>query len=608
MGNRIYEYGLLPPTAEVERIWEQMWLAHKYRNALVEVERARRDRARVIMGAYPNIAQLQDELDQLQGQREVVAEQIKAIKAQLRGKALKETAALRAELALIGPVQKAKREDLKLAKAALKQNAAVQAAFEASNETAHAQHLALRAACGVYWGTYLLVEAAMDAARKGRMDPNYVPWPGGGRLGIQIQGGVAAGDLEANTNTFCRILAAPDPARKRPAGARPGRRAAMHRTLQLRIGSDGQAPIFATWPMLMHRPIPADAVVKGVTVVCRRVGQRAEWRALFSLSFPTEERVPSAKACALNLGWCQVPGGLRAGYIVTTDGVEQEILLPQDVINRMTKADSIKAIRSKHCDTMQAALCAWTAANPWPVTPPGAPRGFVERGAYMASWKSSERFVAFARYWRANRFVGDDVGYDLLEAWRYRDQHLEQYQLGVMRGALRHRRELFRLAAAPLAKTYGTLVIDDFDLRDTQRSPAAEDTATEIPAVKHQQTLVAPSELRQAFVSAFTRAGTVVTVSAENVTQRCHACGDINEWDRETAGRLHTCMACEVTWDQDANACHNLLQERHAVIAAAQAARAAKGPNTGPKGRWAKAKAKKAARQAVPLASSGQTI
>ena len=605
MGNRIYEYGLLPPTAEVARIWEQIWLAHKYRNALVEVERQRRDRARQVMAGYPAIATLQAEIAALQAQCEVIVEQIKAIKAQLRTKALRETATLRAELTVLRDAQKAKREDLKTEKAALATDATAQAAFAASNDTAHAQVLALRAASGVYWGTYILVEAAMDAARKSKMDPGFVHWAGGGRLGIQIQAGAAADELE--TNPYCRVLAAPD--------HRSGRRANTRRTLQLRIGSDGRTPIFGEWPMIMHRPIPAEATIKQITVVCRRVGQRVEWRALFSLSFPEIERpmptieyAPSNKTIALNLGWCQVAGGLRAGYVVTADGREQEVLVPHTVIDRVTKADSIRGIRDEHLNTMRSALSAWVAANPWPVTPPGAPRGFAERSEHLGHWRSSERFTALARYWRANRFPGDDAGYDLLEAWRYRDQHLEQYQLGMARGALRHRRELFRRAAAELAKTYDTLVIDDFDLRDTQRSPAAEDARTEISAVKHQQTLVAPSELRQVFVSAFSRTGTIVKVSAENITRRCHVCKHINDWDRTATGRLHTCTSCGVTWDQDANACHNLLHERHAVIMATLAARAAKGPNTAPKGRWAKAKAKKAARQAQALAPSGQII
>lgn len=622
MGDRIYEYGLRPPTDEVDRVWEQLWLAHKYRNTLVEIERKRRVDIRAIMATYPDIARLQDELAQLQVQREGLVEQVKAIKAQLRTKALPETAALRAELAALGKVRKVTREELKLAKKALVDDPAAQAAFTVVDEGAHAQTLAARAASGVFWGTYLLVEAAMEAARKSKMDPGFVHWEGGGRLGIQIQGGAQADELA--TSVYCRVLAAPPPrsawthaAPPRATNHQNGWRSTMRRTLQVRIGSDGRAPIFATWPMMMHRPIPPEATIKHVTVICRRVGQRVEWRVLFSLSFPEPEveRTPAAdaewaftaKACALNLGWCQMPGGLRAGYVVTSDGREEEIFLPQALLDRVTKADSIKSIRDTNLTTMQAALSAWLVTNAWPTTPPGAPRGLAERGAHLGLWRSPARFTALARYWRANRFSGDDLGYALLEAWRYRDQHLEQYQLGLVRGALGHRRELFRLVAAKLARTYELLVIDDFDLRDTQRSPAPEDTDTEIPAVKHQQTLVAPSVLRQVFVSAFSRAGSIVKVSAENVTRRCHACREINDWDRTKAGRLHTCTACGTTWDQDANACQNLLRERHAAIAAAAAARAAKGPNTAPKGRWAKAKAKKAARAQSVLATGAPT-
>jgi len=182
----------------------------------------------------------------------------------------------------------------------------------------------------------------------------------------------------------------------------------------------------------------------------------------------------------------------------------------------------------------------------------------ARRTWHVAMWKSPSRFRAIAFYWRAHRFAGDDAGYDLLEKWRYRDEHLERYESGMRRGALLDRRERYRILAADLAGTYKTLVIDDFDLRAFQELPAPESDKAKVPTQRRNQRHAAGSELRDALKNAFGAARLVKMTSAD-VTRTCHACGVVNaDWDR-AAGREHACDGCGVTWDQDRNACANLL-------------------------------------------------
>lgn len=182
------------------------------------------------------------------------------------------------------------------------------------------------------------------------------------------------------------------------------------------------------------------------------------------------------------------------------------------------------------------------------------PDEFVERLATVHAWRSAARFAVLAR----RRFEGDDALHAVLEPWRYRDEHLQRYEAGLVRGALGHRRETYRVLAAELAAQYQTLVVDDTDLRDLARAPAVE-AERGVPIAGDQRHQAAPSELRGALINAF-GADRVVTLSARDVTRTCHDCRSIETWDH-AADRAHTCGTCGTTWDQDANACRNLLRE-----------------------------------------------
>ncbi|HMG20186.1 MAG TPA: zinc ribbon domain-containing protein [Kofleriaceae bacterium] len=193
---------------------------------------------------------------------------------------------------------------------------------------------------------------------------------------------------------------------------------------------------------------------------------------------------------------------------------------------------------------------------------PALPPWLAEIKPHLHAWRSADRFRKLAQRWRVARFHGDEVGYEALDAWRYRDNHLEPYETGMRRRALLRRREGYRILASNLCQRYRTLVIDDTDLAELKRSPAPESEEVDgIPLVKNNQSLVAGSELRQVLMNAFH--GRVEKMSSNDVTRRCYSCGHVDEaWDQSVnTGRERTCPACGLRVDQDANACRNLLLE-----------------------------------------------
>lgn len=268
-----------------------------------------------------------------------------------------------------------------------------------------------------------------------------------------------------------------------------------------------------------------------------------------------------------------------------TPGLSRTV--PNWIINGLTKADSIRSFRDKALDAMKAILCTWRAGNdvdreaivnliaewskgrarpdagtsgPTSIAQDALPEWFVKGTEALHAWRSAERFRRLVEAWSTQRFAGDEAVFSLMSAWRERDEHLERYESGLRRSALRDRRESYRIVAAQMAARYRVLIIDDTDLSQFQRSPSVESKEVAYPAVKRQQRYAAGSELRGVMINAFGE-DRVVRLSHKDMTRRCHQCGHINHWDRLEHDRYHTCDGCGKRWDQDSNNGWNLQGE-----------------------------------------------
>jgi transposase len=192
--------------------------------------------------------------------------------------------------------------------------------------------------------------------------------------------------------------------------------------------------------------------------------------------------------------------------------------------------------------------------------------------ATAARRPSPDRFRFVALLWRHRRFAGDEGAYDLIETWRKRDLHLDQYELGLRRAAAGRRREAYRVAAARLSARYRTIIVDDTDLRDLAKNPTIGSDEPKISTIKHQQRSAAGSVLRGAMQNAFF--GRCEKGSAAWMTRCCYQCGSVDlDWETRDGKRDHTCPSCNATWDRDANLCRNLIRERSRSAASTETAR-----------------------------------
>lgn len=583
MSTRAYKHGLLAPTEGAERVRQQMRAAHNYSNTLTRIEIERRAAVREAMSGHATIASLEVAARAADAEVGRLVSIANAAKAAARShKAPIDKAAL----ATARAAKKAAVTAFREARAAAREDSAMQGRLDEIQELAKALVCSARKYSGLYWGTYLLVEAAADASHKTLPlydgaepnDPRFCRWDGEGRIGVQVQRGADASALVDGESTPIRIESAPlgkkaDPQSKRSAKNR-------RVVLAMRVGStDNGKPVFARWPMVMHRQFPKGARVKGASVHLRMVGPREEWSVSIVLDTTACASVgtaPSAGIVGLDLGWRRDGDGVR--ICAWNAGAEQgKLELPQSLIDSQRKVHELQRIRDKNFNGAREALAASLAGVV-------CPDWLAKDLRTLAQWRSADRLARLARHWRKNRFDGDVAAYEALETWRYHDYHIWTWESSQRESVLRWRREVFRVFAADLARRFAVLALEAeskaekqerdsrerarkvrekehaqqqqaepyFDLSKFAARPLVEDEETKDGVLRAWRTLFAPSKLRLWLINAFgpTR---VRKVDAAYTTVTCADCGHIDEWENPAA-LLHVCSKCGNEWDCDENA------------------------------------------------------
>jgi len=539
----VYEYGLRQPTSGIDDIDDQIHRAHRYYNKLIEIERWRRAQVKKAQLQVPEVANTKKVVEALREDLEALRTQHKRAKSHdgkthpPRAGAIKDTTA----------ALKAARQGYRQAK----KDAAdiLKPLYKKVDEERNALVRQARGESGVYWGTYLCIEqfASQAAQTAKRESPDFRRWTGDGMLAVQIQNGLDAGALFGDDT---RVQVAPIDSKAWDKSISRGKRKRMqYTTLRLRVGSTGpgnREPVWAEWPLFMHRELPADASIKWVRVIRRRWDQR--WKYRWVVQFTVE--VPEAPGwqgegtrkgmVAINLGWRKLAtDALRVATWVDTEGNVGELQLPVSFRQRLEKANSIRSIRDRKLDELKAAIV--------PLLPE------------CSRWKSPKRFEGLLR----QDDLPDGVR-DLVNKWAYRDRHLWWFERGCRQGALRYRREIYRLFALEMAKKYPLVIVEDYDLRPI----VTDENRIKLPS--HQRVEGSPSEARHVLLASVSRlGGMVIDGKSKLATQECHLCGYGKEKDErwDASPKIeHTCVGCGENWDQDVNNARVLLARAQVML------------------------------------------
>lgn len=588
---RIWTYGLRWPRdpADEAAVREQMLLAHRYQNVLIEIERDRRKTFRELRSELsPELASLEKRVAELTLSIEAQRRDIKALRRKTRERTLDRSAT--ATLRLLNTERKVAYKALKTSRARINESSELRDRAKALNDASHARVREARAKSGVYWGTYLLVERAMEAASRSKADPQFRRYRGGGRAGVQLQKGMTVGELFAGVDT--RLQVKPLPANT--WDTRPGRRRALTE-LRIRIGTtEDKKPRFAVFEdLLQHRPLPLDGIIKWAWVKIERIGLRSRWTLQISLEseeFAKRKHLPvSDETVAINLGWRVKPSGaIRVGYALGTDGRAEELLLPEEIRQKFFTTHRLRSANDLIFDEARKATGAWLAEYP-------ADAELTPMVETLHAWRDHSKLVRVAMKltarvatptelrqlwldWKVARFQATKdlydapaIVYDWLAArgvapaarhplylliWWKKNDHMWNMEASIRAKTLGWRKQLYRDYAATLARSYQTLLIEKFDLRAVAGKPHPEDEQDHVQAVALARTHAAPSELRAALVAAFH--ADWVEQSADHNTLACKTCGVITDAVPADAIVI-ACPGCGSEHDQDQNNCENQL-------------------------------------------------
>lgn len=551
---RVYTYGCRLPTEGAETVNEQLKLSRVYYNKLLEIELNRRAKVRAAMAEVADVAAAQTVVLDLTKQIESVRTVINTAKAAARSSAV-DVRSQRAEIKRLQAERKGAIQALKSAKAESR-TPDMLARFKVISEEAKASVKAARATNGLYWGTYLLTENAIEAASKNRIDPEFRRWDGCGRVGVQIQGGLPVPQV-FGTDTRFQID---------PLPVTGSKRGQTMTTVRIRVGStENGAPIWAAFPFRMHRPMPTDGVIKWAWIHRTFKGRWTNWDLQIVIeapSFLVPKRAPhQGGVVAIDLGWRRRPRegvdeqqDLRIGYWYDDKGEHSELRLSAEVQQRLEHANSLRAIQDRNFDRAKQNLISWLKDRSEPLPP------LLQKAlAHVEQWKSAKRLGGVMDLWAGGTKVdGDEQIFQTLTEWWKQHRHLYDWETCERDRVLNARANSYRNLAATLASRYAIVVVEDMDLSEVAKHPEPEDAKKKPPA-SGSRVIAAPSEFRNALLStASLRGCSVVKVDPTNTSKKCHLCGGVRRW--ENPGELvHTCSSCGATWDRDYNAAINLL-------------------------------------------------
>jgi hypothetical protein len=539
---RNYTYGAKPPHVNTDRVSDQIRLAHRYRNSLVEIERWRREQISEIQNKFiPGLAAAQAKIDLTRSALLNHLDLISARNAEAKSRTgtkddRERTAILRADIRVAC-------EEAKVLKSVEKSDEFI-AAMKSLNDEFNEKWRVVRGASGVYYGTYWSVEQNARASfSRSVSPPKFMKWEGHGCVSMNFSPALPIEDALGGKSNKLRIEVSPD----NPKFA----------VAYLRIGSDegdNRVPVWTACRVRLHRPVPAGSSISWAYISRERIGLTDHWELRLTIDIPEESMPVKVMAgngtCGVDVGWRMVKDGLRVAVWAGSDGNSGELIIPQCRIKQMEIPENLASRRDISFNEIRAAFSEWLETNRTSIPP-----WLAEVTEHIGQWKSPGRLAFVVVKWRDNRFAGDAAIFDVLESWRKQDKHLANWQ-GHAR-SLDWRKEMYRQFAVMLRKRYAKIIVEDIDWRKLARK--AESDQEEDMQTRWYSRLASVGllcEILRSMTGAEKR-------KAANTTTDCYLCGHRNNWDHREL--MHTCEGCGETWDQDHCAAKNILASADVV-------------------------------------------
>jgi hypothetical protein len=411
-----------------------------------------------------------------------------------------------------------------------------------------------QAGAGLYWANRDEIRRTYESARarairEGRqLKPKL--WDETGKVVVQFQRGLAVPRAFLQNG---RLQIGPLPEGAWSGSSRAERRRLTRTRIRIRVSAKAdRSPVWISVPAVLHRPMPHDGVIRGVSFVRDRVGVNWRHRILFVVSeaaFSVSTR--SSSAVGVDLGWRLTSKGLRVAYWAGDDGECGELLLPPRDLNEFKRIGSLQgAIVAAH-EQARTRLTSFLARKS---VPDDDIRKLIDEAIKSPSVRA---LVHLFEEWTTHRFAGDRYAFSKLRDWHKQHIHLWTWQANLRDQLLRRRRELYRRLSANLSERYGKVFVNDIQLRSLVEKPAASVLA---PVQRQHRFIAAISVLDRILHDACEKRGAILErVKCKGATISCHLCGATDDWSPRTT-LMHSCSKCGRSWDQDYNAAMHVLK------------------------------------------------
>lgn len=355
-----------------------------------------------------------------------------------------------------------------------------------------------------------------------------------------------------DSETGVLVIPFPNPV---PAGHLDGKNPSLtiegegrKRTLRFTIATLGKKrddKILASFPMVMHRPLPPDAMVKLARLVATRVGVSSRYE--LHIVIETAER-PAHKqgdlSAAINMGWRITETGLRVAAVRFSDGTEEVLELPADW---MLSFDYMEDLESS---VRRAAITDTPRILPELELAPASLLAHVER--IKANPGTALGLRSLAERWSREAALSPQ-----LHAWYQANRRRFDEAAHLRKNLLARRAAIYRNFVAALAPRVRMIALEQLDL-SMLANRQKHDGSWIVEQRRGHRQRAAISILRAVFAES-ERAGRfgVRRITAPYLSQECHSCGTRNVLGSPL---LVTCSGCGSQWDQDFNNAANLLR------------------------------------------------
>ncbi len=462
-----------------------------------------------------------------------------------------------------------------------------------------------RNASGLWWPNYNAVVASYDVARSKAMATGtrlkFHAFTGEGRFTVQFQKPITVSELFSGKNSSAKIEEISPEAFAHLFGKdKPphDKFKLLHVTIYTFTDENGKRQRRNLMlPIFMSRDLPANAIIKSMQVTCRKrdsvplpgsnttselikrttkpfIADAYEWYACFTLQTPDVESIHKSKsACGLNFGWRQTSHGIRVATLVDISGNHEHFYLPNTVIQRLARADSIKSELDDAANIMRSKISEWLKE-----LDDRAPEEWMEAAKDAVNSRSHDKLYQLVLLWNTwsfhqfmpnwKREMDDwhsvkcpkkgEPDYDLKNSlfWTC-DFRKRREMIGLREGAQNHRLTWYQTIAKQIATKYALIGIGQLELKKSALTEQQEEVLPEV--ARSNRVKASLFELTDWLKKQAAKCSSEIVKAKRPVTNTCHKCGAKQNVPADALA--HTCTKCHSVWDRDVNAAMIALQD-----------------------------------------------